>query len=76
MSATPVTRELLVGRPLPDHGATSSKDERGTALIVGGGREMPGGLLLAGLAAMRAGVGTVQVATVEPVAIPLAMALP
>ena len=76
MTTVAVTPELLAGHPLPDHGTESSKNERGTALIVGGCREVPGGLVLAGLAALRAGAGRLQVATVEPVAIPIAMALP
>jgi ADP-dependent NAD(P)H-hydrate dehydratase len=76
VNALALTPERLADHPLPDHGTESNKDDRGTALIVGGGREVPGGLVLAGLAALRAGAGTLQLATVEPVAVPIAMAVP
>jgi len=50
------------------------KEERGRVLVVGGGRETPGACLLAGTAALRAGAGKLQVATVACVA-PLVAAL-
>jgi ADP-dependent NAD(P)H-hydrate dehydratase len=58
--------------PLPREGG--DKEARGRVLVVGGGRETPGAVLLAGTAALRAGAGKLQVATVESNA-PLVAAL-
>jgi len=41
-------------------------------LVVGGSAEVPGAVLLAGVAALRAGAGKLQLATVRDAAIPLA----
>ena len=71
-----VDAALLQSFPLPDHGTESSKDDRGGALVIGGSRETPGGVLLAGLAALRAGAGRVQLATAESVTTALAIAFP
>jgi ADP-dependent NAD(P)H-hydrate dehydratase len=49
--------------PLPAPDAEGDKEERGRVLVVGGGRETPGAAVLAGLAALRAGAGKLQVAT-------------
>jgi hydroxyethylthiazole kinase-like uncharacterized protein yjeF len=45
-------------------------------LVVGGSAEVPGAVLLAGVAALRAGAGKLQLATVRDAAIPLALAVP
>jgi hydroxyethylthiazole kinase-like uncharacterized protein yjeF len=74
--ATEVDRQLLAGRPLPVPDADTDKSDRGSVLVVGGTRETPGGLLLAGAAAMRVGAGRLQLATVERAAVPLAVAVP
>lgn len=58
--------------PLPREGG--DKEERGRVLVVGGGRETPGAVVLAGEAALRAGAGKLQVATGESSA-PLVAAL-
>jgi ADP-dependent NAD(P)H-hydrate dehydratase len=71
---TPVDEELLDGWPLPEPG--SSKDARGTVLMVGGSTSVPGGMVLAGEAALRAGAGKLQVATTRGVAEPMAVTLP
>ena len=47
--------------PTPDEGG--DKEERGRVLVVGGGPETPGAAILAGVAALRAGAGKVQIAT-------------
>jgi hydroxyethylthiazole kinase-like uncharacterized protein yjeF len=60
--------------PLPRLGG--DKHARGTALIVGGGRQTPGAVLLAAEAALRLGAGKVQVATTASTAAHLAVALP
>lgn len=58
-----ITREVLrrVAPPWPDEGG--DKEERGRVLVVGGGRETPGAVVLAGVAALRVGAGKLQVAT-------------
>jgi hydroxyethylthiazole kinase-like uncharacterized protein yjeF len=53
-----------------------SKDERGSVLVLGGCVEVPGAVLLAGIAALRAGAGKLKIATVRSVAVPLALAMP
>src|SRR5436309_8229920 len=71
---TVITAEVLRGMPLPFPGEGGDKEERGRVLVVGGGRETPGAVLLAGTAALRAGAGKLQVATGESTA-PLVAAL-
>ena len=58
-----VTRALLKSIPLPDHDSGGDKEARGRVLIVGGEIELPGALILAGIAALRAGAGKLQLAT-------------
>jgi ADP-dependent NAD(P)H-hydrate dehydratase len=60
--------------PLPAEGG--GKEERGQVLIVGGTREVPGAVVLAATAALRAGAGKVTVATVRSVASALSIAVP
>lgn len=60
---TLITPELLRKLPLPWPDESGDKEERGRVLIVGGGRETPGAVVLAGTAALRAGAGKLQVAT-------------
>lgn len=72
---TPIDADLLRGLPLPEPKA-GSKDERGRVMLVGGSTEVPGAALLAGIAALRAGAGKLQIATVTSVAPHLAMAIP
>jgi ADP-dependent NAD(P)H-hydrate dehydratase len=73
--ARPVTPDLLRSWPLPrpDGGG---KHARGTVLVVGGAVSTPGAVLLAGLAALRVGAGKLKVATVQPTAVALAVAMP
>jgi hydroxyethylthiazole kinase-like uncharacterized protein yjeF len=60
--------------PFPDEGG--SKEERGRVLVVGGGRETPGALVLAGVAALRVGAGKLQIATGETSAPIVAASIP
>jgi ADP-dependent NAD(P)H-hydrate dehydratase len=69
-----VTPELLRGWPLPD--PADSKKSRGQVVVVGGAARTPGGVALAGLAALRAGAGHVQLAVAASVAPSLAAAFP
>jgi ADP-dependent NAD(P)H-hydrate dehydratase len=69
-----VTKALYAEWPLPDPG--SSKRARGTVLMVGGSASVPGAMLLAGEASLRAGGGKLQVATTDSVAAQMAVTIP
>lgn len=69
-----VTPQLLRGWPLPQPG--NSKESRGTVLVVGGSRFTPGAVLLAGVAALRAGAGRLQLAVAASTASALSIAVP
>src|SRR3979409_2425277 len=60
--------------PAPD--ADDDKHDRGVALVVGGASEIPGALLLSGVAALRAGAGKLQLAGPRSVAAALGVAVP
>ncbi|MFL6254957.1 MAG: NAD(P)H-hydrate dehydratase [Pyrinomonadaceae bacterium] len=60
--------------PWPDEGG--DKEERGRVLIVGGATEMPGAVILAATAALRAGAGKLQIATCRSIARAVAVAVP
>lgn len=72
--ATIVTPEVLRGWQLPE--PTGDKNTRGSILVIGGSSETLGAVLLAAEAAMRAGAGKLQVATVASTAPFAAAALP
>ena len=77
MSApTAVTAELLRGLPLPQASDDSDKDDRGRVLVIAGSPEVPGAALLAGVAALRAGAGKLQIATAASIAPHLGLAVP
>ncbi|RYZ06149.1 MAG: NAD(P)H-hydrate dehydratase [Myxococcales bacterium] len=67
---------LLRRWPLPKLQGHADKVSRGDVLVVGGSQQIPGAVLLAGQAALRAGAGRVQVATARGAAPALAMAFP
>ncbi|HEX7999343.1 MAG TPA: NAD(P)H-hydrate dehydratase [Pyrinomonadaceae bacterium] len=48
---------------LPQPDEAGDKEERGRVLVIGGAPEMPGAVILAATAALRAGAGKVQIAT-------------
>lgn len=75
-AATSVTLALLRRIPLPKPDDSDSKDERGRVLVVGGTSEVAGAVLLAGVAALRAGAGKLQLATVASSAAVLGMSVP
>ena len=75
-AAHEVTTQLLRDWPLPMPGAEGDKEERGHVLILGGSREMPGAVILAATAALRAGAGKLTVATGASVAQLVALAMP
>lgn len=70
-----VTAELLRSMALPQP-AEGSKEERGRVLVIAGSVEVPGAALLAGVAALRAGAGKLQIATVRSIAPHLGLAIP
>lgn len=74
--ALPIDKAMLRGMPLPAHAGEVDKDARGRVLAIGGCTEMPGALLLAGVAALRAGAGKLQLAIGASVAPLLALAIP
>ncbi|MBA2444246.1 MAG: NAD(P)H-hydrate dehydratase [Nocardioidaceae bacterium] len=69
-----ITPMLLRKWPLP--AAEDDKESRGRMVVVGGGSETPGAILLAAEAALRAGGGKLQVVTGSRIAPHLALALP
>jgi ADP-dependent NAD(P)H-hydrate dehydratase len=58
--------------PVPDGG----KDSRGVALVIGGSRYTPGAVLLAGIGALRAGAGVLQLAVAGSTAAALSIEVP
>ncbi len=68
-----VTPHLLEHWPLPE--ARGTKYSRGQVLVVGGSRATPGGVLLAGEAALRMGAGRLSVAVASSIAAHVAVAL-
>jgi hydroxyethylthiazole kinase-like uncharacterized protein yjeF len=69
-------RERLRDFPLPYHPDDSDKEGRGRLLVVAGSRELAGAALLAGIGALRAGAGKLQIATAASIALQLAIAVP
>ena len=64
LSPTLLSGELA----LPEVDKEGDKEARGRVLVVGGGREMPGAVILSATAALRAGAGKMQIATARSVA--------
>jgi ADP-dependent NAD(P)H-hydrate dehydratase len=71
----PLTPALLRTWPLPLK-ADDDKHDRGTVLVIAGNERTPGAALLAGLGALRAGAGRVQIASVAGNAGSLGVAVP
>ncbi|MDQ2818974.1 MAG: NAD(P)H-hydrate dehydratase [Pseudomonadota bacterium] len=71
-----IDQAMLHAWPLPMPSPDSDKEGRGHVLIVGGSREMPGAVILAATAALRAGAGKLTIATGRSVAQLVALALP
>ncbi|MDM5177161.1 NAD(P)H-hydrate dehydratase [Massilia sp. DJPM01] len=62
--------------PLPMPPAEGDKERRGHVLVLGGSCEMPGAVILAATAALRAGAGKLTIATGASVAQLVALAMP
>ncbi|MDB4950318.1 MAG: NAD(P)H-hydrate dehydratase [Gemmatimonadetes bacterium] len=71
-----VTPALLRRMPLPRLDDRGDKEDRGRVLVLGGALEMPGALVLAGIAALRAGAGKLQLATCRSIAPLVGIAVP
>ncbi len=69
-------RDWLRRHPLPSVAEGGDKNARGRVLVVGGAELVPGALRLTGEAALRAGAGKLQMATVRAAAMPLAVLVP
>ena len=79
--AKALTPALMKGWPLPDPAAPveagqEGKETRGRVLVVGGGCRCPGSVELAGVAALRAGAGKLQMAAAQDAALHLALSVP
>lgn len=74
--ARAVTPALLRRIPLPALDHAGDKHTRGQVLVVGASVRVPGAILLSGVAALRAGAGKLQLATVEQVSVSLGLAVP
>lgn len=73
----PLERGWLEAHPLPGHGGgETTKNSRGRVLLAGGTHLVPGALRLTGEAALRAGAGKLQMATVAQAALPLGLMVP
>jgi ADP-dependent NAD(P)H-hydrate dehydratase len=75
MKPTELTPDLLRTVPLPQPEA-GSKEGRGRVLVIAGSVEVPGAAVLTATAALRAGAGKLQVATVKSAAMHVAMTIP
>jgi hydroxyethylthiazole kinase-like uncharacterized protein yjeF len=73
---TPLDSSWLAAHPLPEPGSDTDKNSRGRVLVAGGSETVPGALRLTGEAALRAGAGKLQLATVAKAAMPLGMLVP
>lgn len=74
--ATPLDSDWLRDHPLPDPARDADKNARGRVFAIGGCARVPGGLLLTAEAALRAGAGKVQAATVASAAMACGVAMP
>jgi len=75
-AAIALDRDWLAANPLPVHAEGTDKNARGRVLLAGGARFVPGALRLTGEAALRAGAGKLQMATVADVAMQLGVLVP
>jgi len=71
-----VTAALLRRWQIPHPGSSGDKEDRGVALVIGGATEVPGAILLAGVAALRVGAGKLQLAGPRSAATSLGVAVP
>jgi ADP-dependent NAD(P)H-hydrate dehydratase len=75
VTPTPLDKTALSDHPLPPI-VDGDKETKGRILIIAGSRDVPGAALLTATAAMRAGAGKLQVATVQSIAVQVGVAMP
>ncbi|MEG3165323.1 NAD(P)H-hydrate dehydratase [Sphingomonas sp. PB2P19] len=66
----------IAANPAPVHGRATTKNSRGHVLVIGGSTMVPGAVRLTGEAALRAGAGKLQLATVESATAMLGLLVP
>jgi ADP-dependent NAD(P)H-hydrate dehydratase len=71
-----LSADVLAKRPLPDPNEASDKNSRGRVLAVAGSAAVPGAALLAGIAALRAGAGKIQLGVPRSIGAALGIAFP
>jgi hydroxyethylthiazole kinase-like uncharacterized protein yjeF len=71
-----ITAEVLAGLRIDSDQGGDGKDSRGTILVIGGTAATPGAAVLAGVSALRAGAGKLQLAVAASVATHVAVAVP
>ena len=76
MSCQQLDEAWLKRHPLPAIAQGADKNSRGRVLVVGGAEFVPGALRLTGEAALRAGAGKLQMATVRSSALSLGVLVP
>lgn len=74
--ATAIDSVWIGCNPPPVHASGTTKNSRGRVLVVGGSRTVPGATRLTGEAALRAGAGKLQMATIASAAIGLGLLVP
>lgn len=72
----PVTAAVLRDWPLPRLDDSADKKGRGKVDVVGGAVSTPGAVILAGLAALRVGAGTLHITTVPETCVSVAVTVP
>jgi hydroxyethylthiazole kinase-like uncharacterized protein yjeF len=75
-AAVRVDEATLRSMKLPQPDEDADKNARGRVLVIGGAREVPGAIVLAGTAVLRAGAGRLQLATIAALAPHVGIALP
>lgn len=71
-----VTAEVLRAWPLPAVDEDGDKEARGRVLVMGGGAQVAGAVLLTAVAALRAGAGKLQIGAPGRLATAVALAVP
>lgn len=74
--AQKLSRLRLDSLPLPAIRDDSDKEDRGVVLAIGGSQQVPGAIMLSGVAALRAGAGKLQIGTVRNAALALGLMVP
>lgn len=73
---TTIDAALLRAWPLPSPAGDGDKSDRGQVVCIGGAPELPGAIILAGTAALRAGAGLLRMGTARSIARAVAVAVP